>query len=101
MPTAIEDRDEDDRRAPLPDSVDRVLGKALEGSPGGAIDLDALKRVDLSSGDSNLDRVHVAFGLDVLVDGTLAVKAIVEALERRLSTPVVKGEKLRLVPSTR
>jgi hypothetical protein len=98
---AIVDRDDDDRRAPLPDSVDRVLGKALEGSADGTIDVDALKRVDLSHGDSNVDRVHGVFGVDVLVDGTLAVKAIVEALERRLSTPVVKGETMHLVPSSR
>jgi hypothetical protein len=105
MAMAVSDGDDDDRRAPLPDSVDRVFGSAVPESQAGLVlDQEALRRVlevlQQTAGDSNVDRLSIG-ELDVLFDGTLAVQVIVEALARRLNTPVRANETLKLVATVR
>ena len=106
MPTVISDEDDDARRTPLPDSVDRAFGSAVPGSGSERIlDTEVLGKVlahpSMSTKDSNLDRLSTRFEVDVLFDGTSAVRAVVGAIERRLRHPIRPGEVLRLVAMVR
>jgi hypothetical protein len=104
MPTTLSDGTDDDGRAPLPDSVDRVLGRSVpQGAEGAIIDKSAVARVRKAleeSSDSNIDRLP-AGDVDVLIDGTMAVRVVLDALDRRFHYPVERGETLHLAPLVR
>lgn len=101
MPWAIIDSEEDEERAPLPDSVDRELAKVVSEVSLRKLDIDALDKLDLNTTDSNIDRVQTFVGFDILADGTLAVMTIRDALKRRALAPIQPGEMLRLIQTDR
>jgi hypothetical protein len=104
MGPTIGDGRDDERRPPLPESVDRVLGQVVERRGDGRIvlnqpALDALAEYLKSTPkDSNLDRIPIGPDIDILIDGNVAVAALVVALTVRLENPVAHGETLILVP---
>jgi hypothetical protein len=103
MPTTLSDGHDDEGRAPLPDSVDRVLGQHVPRTDGAILDASVVERVRqalTTSSDSNIDRLP-AGDIDVLFDGTLAVRAVLDALDRRLHQPLERGETLRLTSQVR
>jgi hypothetical protein len=95
----LSDGHDDENRSPLPDSVDRVFGRHLQNAAGQAIltaaDVEPLRAAVTETSDSNLDRLQ-AGEVDILIDGTAAVRAVLDALERRISHPIERGETLRV-----
>ena len=104
MSTAIGDGHDDDRRVSLPESVERVLGQVAPRETDGTTVLDRAAVAQIRDAlktaprDSNLDRLSSGFEVDVLIDGTRAMHALLAALESRFDMPIEYGETLRLCP---
>lgn len=104
MATALIDAADDDRREPLPPSVELVLARAGLGATGTVVTEDLLRTVlqnQESERDSNLDFVQTVFELEVLADGHRALLVLIEGLRRRLRYPVLEREDVRLVFTAR
>lgn len=86
----------------LPESVDRLLGiPSDEREPVVSVTMldDLMARVDAEAHDSNIDRLAATREIDVLFDGTTATRVMVNALKRRLASPVAPNECIRISES--
>lgn len=107
MATTIGDGADDERRYPLPESVDRTLGQVVPRGEDGQTMLDASaaealrKHLAAPQTDSNLDRLPLGLDMDALIDGNKAVAALLRALDERLRNPILPNEHLLLLPSVR
>jgi hypothetical protein len=82
------------RSPQIPKSIETGLRGLLQSD--GIINSESLARI-LDPKDSNLDVVAEVQGYEVVADGSVALKAVIDGLKRRLAKPVATGEKIRLV----
>jgi len=78
----------------LPRSVETSLRSLLQSD--GVVTLEELSRIPAPE-DSNLDQVGEIHGYEVVADGSIALRVVIEGLKRRLASPIAANEKIRLV----
>ena len=87
----------------LPESVSTALRHFLQQDPPkeGVLALEGLTGLDVNVPDGNNDVVQRLLGIEVVADGSQALAIVRDGLLRRLQTPVVHGEELRLVDASK
>jgi hypothetical protein len=82
------------RSPQVPKSVETGLRGLLKSD--GTVSEEALSNIK-DPEDSNFDVVEEVQGYEVVADGSVALRAVIEGLRRRLAKPVAAGETIRLV----
>jgi len=77
----------------MPKSVETGLRALLRSD--GIVSEEALSLIETAE-DSNLDVMEEVQGYEVVADGSVALRAVVEGLRRRLAKPVAAGETIWL-----
>ena len=78
----------------LPPSVETGLRGLLQSD--GIVTPEELSKIPPPE-DSNLDVVAEVQGYDVVADGSIALRVVIEGLKRRLASPIAPNEKIKLV----